>query len=412
MKSLLDSGRPEQLETANLLIKNLALKAESRIQFKSTLNTELDSIQNCTQLLCDMLAQCNLNLKVDSVKKEIIYKGATNEDIELMRELFSSCEKSRLKLFKFANQIQDKDSEELNRLISVAEPLTSTINSCKRYFALLNNPKLISLFKNVNSIFCNDNIELRPDLTLVDSTEERLLDLNCSPPTSPSVLNFNTILNSNNAQMESIESSSSLIMNNSNGSNINLPSPINLSTSIDKSVKINKQANQTPKFKSAVEELDALSDLLIKQHLNKSDDDTNPKQMCLNQLKQQKSKTFETFIDQTHSTENDSSASKLTGKDHNEVALDNCDPSVCNELLENANVSDIMSNLFVPYDTIKPCQNVQSPLIVFEQNGLMITLHFTSNRPHKQILVFLLTFANYNPVSVSNIQFLAAVPKV
>ncbi|OTF74758.1 hypothetical protein BLA29_009281, partial [Euroglyphus maynei] len=207
LRTLIESGRAENLEAANQLIKNLAHKAESREHFKANFGTELESYRNCAHLLNEMVAQSNSNLKIDSETKRVLYRGTTDEDIQLMRELLSNCETNRFRLYRFSNQITENDHEELRQLIEVSDMLMSTINFCKRYFILLDDPKLLQTTTDSYDDFDGNN-QSNP------MEEERLLDLNTTPLSSPKRISIDDL----DYQLDDSNQESMLrdLMNNTN----------------------------------------------------------------------------------------------------------------------------------------------------------------------------------------------------
>ncbi|XP_069785473.1 ADP-ribosylation factor-binding protein GGA3 isoform X2 [Narcine bancroftii] len=94
---LLKSKKPEDLQEANKLIKNMVKEDEVRMQkITKRLNT-LEEVNNNVRLLNEMLAHYS---KDDS----------TEGDKELMMELYDQCEKMRRALFKIASETEDNDS--------------------------------------------------------------------------------------------------------------------------------------------------------------------------------------------------------------------------------------------------------------------------------------------------------------
>ncbi|XP_051889241.1 ADP-ribosylation factor-binding protein GGA3 [Pristis pectinata] len=115
---LLKSRKPEDLQEANKLIKNMVKEDEARMQkITKRLNT-LEEVNNNVRLLNEMLAHYN---KDDS----------TEGDKELMMELYDQCEKMRRALFKIASETEDNDNS-LGEILQASDDLSRTINSYKK----------------------------------------------------------------------------------------------------------------------------------------------------------------------------------------------------------------------------------------------------------------------------------------
>ncbi|XP_072882724.1 ADP-ribosylation factor-binding protein GGA3 isoform X2 [Hemitrygon akajei] len=115
---LLKSKKPEDLQEANKLIKNMVKEDEARMQkITKRLNT-LEEVNNNVRLLNEMLAHYN---KDDS----------TEGDKELMMELYDQCEKMRRALFKIASETEDNDNS-LGEILQASDDLSRTMNSYKK----------------------------------------------------------------------------------------------------------------------------------------------------------------------------------------------------------------------------------------------------------------------------------------
>eukprot|EP00053_Salpingoeca_punica_P002713 m.39147 g.39147 ORF g.39147 m.39147 type:complete len:161 (+) comp11742_c0_seq1:2-484(+) len=68
-----------------------------------------------------------------------------------------------------------------------------------------------------------------------------------------------------------------------------------------------------------------------------------------------------------------------------------------------------LQSLNIPLSSIQPSN--LAPLTPFDKNGLRITIHLARDSPHPTIQVMVVSIVNSSPVTCSNVQFLAAVPK-
>ncbi|XP_055510010.1 ADP-ribosylation factor-binding protein GGA3 isoform X1 [Leucoraja erinacea] len=115
---LLKSRKPEDLQEANKLIKNMVKEDEARMQKITKRMNTLEEVNNNVRLLNEMLAHY---CKDDS----------TEGDKELMMELYDQCEKMRRALFKIASETEDNDNS-LGDILQASDDLSRTINSYKK----------------------------------------------------------------------------------------------------------------------------------------------------------------------------------------------------------------------------------------------------------------------------------------
>ncbi|XP_038068081.1 ADP-ribosylation factor-binding protein GGA1-like [Patiria miniata] len=93
---LLKSKHPEDLQAANRLIKNMVKEDEKKTEKVSRRMNELESCNNNVKLLTEMM--------------EHFQPGVTSEqEMELMKELYIACEKMRPNLFRLASDSEEKD---------------------------------------------------------------------------------------------------------------------------------------------------------------------------------------------------------------------------------------------------------------------------------------------------------------
>lgn len=117
LRRLIHSGNPQDLETANKLIKVLALQAERKTVSKSKCLDEIELARNNARLLEEVLANYNKNTSDQS-------------ELELINELFESCQRLRPTLFKNAVDIDAKDSL-LDDITSVSDELSKVLIDCR-----------------------------------------------------------------------------------------------------------------------------------------------------------------------------------------------------------------------------------------------------------------------------------------
>ncbi|XP_078257345.1 ADP-ribosylation factor-binding protein GGA3-like isoform X2 [Rhinoraja longicauda] len=115
---LLKSRKPEDLQEANKLIKNMVKEDEARMQKITKRMNTVEEVNNNVRLLNEMLVHYS---KDDS----------SEGDKELMMELYDQCEKMRRALFKIASETEDNDNS-LGDILQASDELSRTINSYKK----------------------------------------------------------------------------------------------------------------------------------------------------------------------------------------------------------------------------------------------------------------------------------------
>ncbi|KAL1005934.1 hypothetical protein UPYG_G00065850 [Umbra pygmaea] len=118
LAELLKSKKPEDLQEANRLIKNMVKEDEFRMQKASKRNSTLVEVNNSVMLLNEMLTHFSR-------------EQSTDADKELIKELYVDCDKLRGNVFKLATETEDNDSS-LVDILQASDDLSRVINSYKR----------------------------------------------------------------------------------------------------------------------------------------------------------------------------------------------------------------------------------------------------------------------------------------
>uniref|UniRef100_A0A4W6FQG0 Golgi associated, gamma adaptin ear containing, ARF binding protein 3a n=1 Tax=Lates calcarifer TaxID=8187 RepID=A0A4W6FQG0_LATCA len=108
LAELLKSKKPDDLQEANRLIKNMVKEDEVRTQ----------KVNNNVKLLNEMLAHFNP-------------EDSTDGDKELIRELYGDCDKLRQTVVQLATETEDNDSS-LGDILQASDDLSRVINSYKK----------------------------------------------------------------------------------------------------------------------------------------------------------------------------------------------------------------------------------------------------------------------------------------
>nr|XP_020466667.1 ADP-ribosylation factor-binding protein GGA3 isoform X2 [Monopterus albus] len=118
LAELLKSKKPEDLQEANRLIKNMVKEDEVRTQKVTKQKSTLEAVNNSVKLLNEMLAHFSP-------------EDSTDGDKELLRELYGDCDKLRQTIVQLATETEDNDSS-LGAILQASDDLTHAINSYKK----------------------------------------------------------------------------------------------------------------------------------------------------------------------------------------------------------------------------------------------------------------------------------------
>ncbi|XP_037545793.1 ADP-ribosylation factor-binding protein GGA3a [Nematolebias whitei] len=117
LSELLKSKKPEDLQEANRLIKNMVKEDEVRSQRAVKQKSTLEAVNNSVKVLNEMLAHFSP-------------ERSSEGDKELIKELYSDCDKLRQTVFKLATETEDDDSS-LGEILQANDELSHVINSYK-----------------------------------------------------------------------------------------------------------------------------------------------------------------------------------------------------------------------------------------------------------------------------------------
>jgi ADP-ribosylation factor-binding protein GGA len=390
LKTLLQGGKPEDLQAANRLIKSMAREADKRMDLKVRFQSEVETVHNNASLLSDMLTLYSPT-------------GTSAEEKDLMKELFESCERLRIRLFKLANDLSDNDPN-MSRLFNANDELTKVINLYKERMGIVsneesNNPLIFGSSENKQLSLLDitspthESLNTSNDVELLD---DHFSSLNFSKEN----INENLNISSTSANLDALGDifSKSKIETGCNGSHvindILLPEPIQpLNSSSINLQKEDKSKSMGPM--SAFDELNALSQSLMKKNLpndgikNLSNSAVSESSKAsLNELQKLRSNASNgTSVTSTKSAETDKSKQ--------------------NEVIHSVQP---LTDINVTIDSIIPSD--LKPIILYDKNDIKVILHFATNSPRIDVNVMVITIMSTNHFQVSQINFLAAVPKV
>ncbi|KAM6971926.1 ADP-ribosylation factor-binding protein GGA3a [Aplochiton taeniatus] len=118
LAELLKSKKPEDLQEANRLIKNMVKEDEIRMQRAAKRTHTLEEVYNSVKLLNEMLSHFSTD-------------DSTDGDKELIRELYGDCDKLRQTVFKLATDTEDNDSS-LGDILQASDDLSRVMNLYKQ----------------------------------------------------------------------------------------------------------------------------------------------------------------------------------------------------------------------------------------------------------------------------------------
>ncbi|XP_061589153.1 ADP-ribosylation factor-binding protein GGA3-like [Cololabis saira] len=118
LAELLKSKKPEDLQEANQLIKNMVKENEARAQKAAKQKNSLEAVNSSVKLLNEMLAYFSP-------------EDSTEGDKELIKELYRDCDKHRETVVKLATETEDNDGF-LGDILQASDDLSHVIASCKK----------------------------------------------------------------------------------------------------------------------------------------------------------------------------------------------------------------------------------------------------------------------------------------
>ena len=157
LRKLLQSKNPEDLQTANMMIKSMVSKDEERMERLSKRLQQLQSVTSNVKLLDDMM---------ESHRRG----GSSSDEMELMAELSSSCEKLRPGLYRLASELAEDDGS-IGEVLAASDELTRVIDT---YKALVASER--AGLKSERSFVSNSDL-LTSNIEPTTSTVTSLLDL-------------------------------------------------------------------------------------------------------------------------------------------------------------------------------------------------------------------------------------------
>ncbi|XP_058635587.1 ADP-ribosylation factor-binding protein GGA3a isoform X2 [Onychostoma macrolepis] len=449
LAELLKSKKPEDLQEANRIIKNMVKEDEVLQQKVSHRASTLEEVNNSVKLLNEMLS----HFKRDE---------STQEDKELLKDLYNDCDKLRTAVFRLATETDDDDSA-LGDILHASDDLSRVINSYKKIVE--GQTIMTDIPGSTASERTTDRTssEILIDLADLDSgTPSPLKHVLTSPQHSDSLpADLLTLTPLVGAQPSSSNTSSGSSSFQTSPPPSQLPSSVsllddelgssgltNLDSNSSKSAEKNTKEAQSNQWISSQTSKPVIDLLCSSAPLNPLISTAPPASEATSVFEnslQQSCKDFAMLdLDKTdcQSSYSSSGSRELRAGEENihpalttfslpagitpvPSALTSAKPqsfapdsplfrslSPTLPTSQSPSGSDIsLTSVFVPLEAIKPSK--ECPVTAYDKDGVRVLLHFATDHPpgRPDVLVVVVSMLNTAPLLVRNVVLQVAVPK-
>ncbi|XP_026118794.1 ADP-ribosylation factor-binding protein GGA3a isoform X1 [Carassius auratus] len=448
LAELLKSKKPEDLQEANRIIKNMVKEDEALQQKVSHRVNTLEEVNNSVKLLNEMLS----HFKSDE---------STQEDKELLKDLYNDCDKLRTAVFRLATETDDDDSA-LGDILHASDDLSRVINSYKKIVE--GQTIMTDLPGSTASERTSDrnSSDILIDLNDLDSgTPSPLKNVLTSPQPPDSLpVDLLALTPSVGAQLSSSNTSSGSSSFQTSPPPSQLPSSFSLLddglgslglTNLDSSKSAEKntkegQSNQWISSQTSKPVIDLLrSSAPLNPLISTAPPASESASVFDNSLQQSCKDLAMLDLDKTHSSQSSYSSfgsrelrageenihpalttfsfpagitpvpSALTSAKPQSFAPDSplfrsISPTLPTS--QSPSGSDIsLSSVFVPLEAIKPSK--ECPVTAYDKDGVRVLMHFATDPPpgRPDVLVVVVSMLNTAPLLVKNVVLQVAVPK-
>ncbi|XP_050969107.1 ADP-ribosylation factor-binding protein GGA3a isoform X1 [Labeo rohita] len=439
LAELLKSKKPEDLQEANRIIKNMVKEDEALQQKVSHRVSTLEEVNNSVKLLNEMLS----HFKKDE---------STQEDKELLKDLYNDCDKLRTAVFRLATETDDDDSA-LGDILHASDDLSRVINSYKKIVEGQTITTDIPGSTALERATGRTSSEILIDLTDLDSgTPSPLKHVLTSPQHSDSLpADLLTLTPLVGAQPSSSNTSSGSSSFQTSPPSSQLPNSFsllddelgslgltNLDSNSSKSAEKNTkeaQSNQWISSQTSKPVIDLLGNSAPLNPLVSTAPPASEATSVFENSLQQSCKDFAMLgLDKASSESKYSSLgvhpalttfslptgvapvpSTVTSAKPQSFAPDSplfrsLSPTFPTS--HSPSGSDIsLTSVFVPLEAIKPSK--ECPVTAYDKDGVRVLLHFATDHPpgRPDVLVIVVSMLNTAPLLVKNVVFQVAVPK-
>ena len=413
LRKLLQSKNPEDLQKANKIIKGMVQEDERKLDAMSRRHTELTMVKNNSKLLNEMLDHYDKN-------------SSGQPELELLKELFDSCEKMQPKLFRLAAEAtdesegKDEEDKDILEILQASDDITKVIERYKRVIVEGKTDVTKKLLEKQNSELLLDldlNAKEANNCSILDQPKEEEVAVEASllgdPVEAPKLLpSIDDLL------MEGSDANAALATAPSLVSNVQLASPAGSLSNPPEKEKSSRQRG--------LEELDFLGESAIKSHLPKGQSKSpqfakKSEKMSLNSL-QEKKRQIELASLSTvpPAVFNGATTAKSTAKSDDGTSNSSSDVAILNDVASTPNdapatkqvVTDVkVADLNVPLASIKPGNIPPMTVSDGSDEGISIVLHFGKEQPRESVSAIVVTIISKMAVPVSDFELKAVVPK-
>lgn len=369
---LLKSARPEDLETANRLIKSTIKEEQEKAEKVSKRESTLQEVENSTKQLRELLEQHTIT-------------GTFVESSDDVKMLYDRCDRLRPTLFRLASDTTDDDAA-LAQILAANDELTLVVSAYKERAGKRECNGGRERSRSEEEMEAKNNAPRSPreiksyhliDLSALDSPQtHRKAE---SPPSfESSSPMFSSLLDSH------LHSSAEQDFNE-----LELDNPVSKQTQKTSTSYYEEllQLNTDVQMKSA-EQNGGRGPVLRARGCGGSSTTSNG----TNIWSLPHSRQFTESSSKEHKQISEVSGSSM-------------------KLEESACTPQVLRNIFVPVETIRSSH--LEPITLFDHGGIHVSLHFAKDSPpgHPGVAVVVISTVNTSALHVKDLVFQAAVPK-
>ncbi|XP_077379872.1 ADP-ribosylation factor-binding protein GGA2-like isoform X2 [Festucalex cinctus] len=349
---LLKSGRPEDLETANRLIKSTMKEEQEKAEKASKREFTLKAVESSTKQLRDMLDK---------------HTDAPLQPSDQLKDLFESCERLRPSLFRLASDTVD-DDEALTQILAANDDLTLVVNAYK---------------ERAGRRECNRRSQ----------SDRKVTERSKTPASARQIKSYHLIdfsaLDSPQTDRKadwpfSIDSSSSPVFSSCLESACNSAAEQNPPQSELLLLSPKSYYDELMQLNGVVCPTTEMSGALLRSWGCGENGSSSPNE--INSWSENQQLTNLGFCS-------------------------NPSQPPAAPLGDGACQQHVLKNIFVPMETIKSSQ--LEPITIYDQGGIHVSLHFARDSPpgHPDVAVVVISTVNTSSMEVKDFMFQAAVPK-
>ncbi|CAG5937674.1 unnamed protein product [Menidia menidia] len=408
LSELLKSKKPEDLQEANRLIKNMVKEDEVRMQRTAKQKSTLEAVNNSVKLLNEMLAHFSPD-------------NSTEGDKELIKELYIDCDKLRQTVFTLATETEDDDSS-LGEILQASDDLSHVIGSYKKIVeghSINGDAESAEQMQNrvTQGTESTNQSEVLIDLVGIDFQSpsqpmqepsasslrfpaELLCDLVAPRGQSEGVNAPSTSLSQFDEELLSLGRNKPfcpVLSDSTHGNASNLTSLQLFSMTSPEHLATSQKAGTVPGPLDLPYSLShTLQDLAMLDLMSNDLGATTTSSSSL-------ITGVERGLPSPSTTKSHADAGPLLRSLSPILLLDQASPGRRQE--------DSLTQVFVPLEAIKPSK--VCPVTAYDKNGVRLLLHFASNCPpgRPDVLVIVVSMLSTAPQPVRNIVLQAAVPR-